>query len=318
MKFIEYVELRNPAISNWIEQNSFKSTNTRKQILFDLISNNQNKLLTEFELYLNGLNNLLIDYAITGGVIKAIDAYLGTGKIPTSLYNEYKEYLLGETLKARKREDYLRETLTQVFETHTTPVGWETLKSRTSIRSRGTVSSYINLIQNCYLISVINKQRGQKGIPDYVKDKKIYFSDPFVFHSLHGWIYGLGNPYASTIDYVKDNEKLSLLLESIICSHILRLIYTLYESPLIDPKSHLFFWRGKKDKEVDFVFDLERVTFPVEVKYRNQLRTEDKLGMLNYLDQNKVQRGIILSKNIIDYSDPRYTILPISIFLSLI
>ncbi|MHA1331165.1 MAG: DUF4143 domain-containing protein, partial [Candidatus Hodarchaeales archaeon] len=316
MKFVEYVEIRNPKLKIWIQENRLKDFTRRKKILLSLFTGDKDSILTELELFLNDLNTLLIDYTISGGVVKAIDSYLSQMSISNQLYNEFKEYLLGEILKARKREDFLIQVLSQLIDTHTSPVGWETLKKKTHIGSSETISDYVNFIQNCYLLSVVHILRLDKGRPDYKRRHKIYFTDPFIFHSLRSWVNGEENPLSSSLAYIRDVEKLSLLMEDIVASHLLRWIYNYYQSPLIEPNKLLFFWRNKKDKEVDFILKLDNHYYPIEVKYRNKIK--DINGLLRFREMTSVERGLVLSKNIVDFSDSRYNIFPISLFLLLI
>ncbi|MFX0206469.1 MAG: AAA family ATPase, partial [Candidatus Hodarchaeota archaeon] len=182
MKFIEHIELRNDKIKSWILDTNFKALETRKEIFNDLIKGKPNKTLEELQLYGKKIDDLFIDYTITGGVIKAIDTYLGEGIIPITVFNDYKEFILGDFLKAGMNEDYLIQILTQLLETHTTPIGWETLKKQTTIGSRDTVSKYVNHLQYSYIVSIIKSLKHEKNTPDYQKNKKVYFSDPFIFH----------------------------------------------------------------------------------------------------------------------------------------
>ncbi len=318
MKFIEYIGLRNNKIKSWIIETNFKALETRKEIFDDLIKGKSNNTLEELGLYGKKINDLFIDYAINGGVIKAIDTYLGEGFIPISVYNDYKEFIVGEFLKAKMNEDYLVQILTQLLETHTSPIGWETLKKQTTIRSRDTISKYVNHLQYSYIVSVIKRLKHEKNTPDYPKNKKVYFSDPFIFHAIRSWIKGIKNPLKGSFEFMKQEKSLSHLIEAIVCNHLLRWIYNYYQSPLIDPHNRLFFWRTKKDKEIDFIFNQEEKYVPIEVKYRNKITPSDLMGLLTFISTTKSFNGVVLSKNLTSFEDERYSVLPVSLFLCLI
>jgi predicted AAA+ superfamily ATPase len=233
------------------------------------------------------------------------------------VYNDYKEFIVGEFLKAGMNEDYLVQILTQLLETHTSPIGWETLKKQTTIRSRETINKYVNHLQYSYIVSVINRLRHEKNSPDYPKNKKVYFSDPLIFHAIRSWIKGIKNPFKGSFEYIKQEQWLSHLIEAIVCNHLIRWIYNYYQSPLIDPHNRLFFWQTKKGREVDFIFTQEKKYIPIEVKYRNRINPGDLTGLINFIRTTKSHNGIVLSKNMTSFHE-KYSIIPISLFLCLI
>ena len=65
------------------------------------------------------------------------------------------------------------------------PVDWQTISQTTSIGSHSTVQSYIEDLTYLFVLEVLYplKFLGSRQI-SFIKRRKIYFIDPFIFHTL--------------------------------------------------------------------------------------------------------------------------------------
>lgn len=62
------------------------------------------------------------------------------------------------------------------------------------------------------------------------------------------------------------------------------------------------YWRGKKDREVDIIAEVEGRLVPFEVKYRNQETSWDDLkGMIDFCETKKVLLGYAITKETSDF-----------------
>jgi predicted AAA+ superfamily ATPase len=62
------------------------------------------------------------------------------------------------------------------------------------------------------------------------------------------------------------------------------------------------YWRGKKDEEVDIIASIEGQLVPFEVKYRDfPTGTEEFRGIRHFCQERKVDRGYVITKDILEF-----------------
>jgi hypothetical protein len=63
------------------------------------------------------------------------------------------------------------------------------------------------------------------------------------------------------------------------------------------------YWRGKKEREVDIIADVEGQLIPFEVKYRGPAHTTlgDLTGMVEFCAERKISRGYIITRDLADF-----------------
>ncbi len=63
------------------------------------------------------------------------------------------------------------------------------------------------------------------------------------------------------------------------------------------------YWRGKQDREVDIIADLDGRLVPFEVKYRSPQHTGlgDLKGMVEFCADKKVERGYVITRDLADF-----------------
>ena len=198
-----------------------------------------------------------------------INEYQKHEEIPSYIYNLYYSWIIGDILKEGKNEQTLKEIIKSLLTCYTTPVSWDSLAKRSSVKSHVTISSYIELLSNllvafpCYFFSI-----GENKI-NFNKNKKIYFFDTFILHV-----------FSERLNNYVDKDK---IIEGIVGSKIKNK----------DMLSDVFFTKVKK--ETDFVVDLqENEKKGVEVKYQNNVSRED------FVNKRFFEKYVLLSKNVFE------------------
>lgn len=63
------------------------------------------------------------------------------------------------------------------------------------------------------------------------------------------------------------------------------------------------YWRGKKDREVDIIADLEGRLVPFEVKYRSPHHTDvgELKGIIDFCMEHKIESGYVITRELNDF-----------------
>ncbi len=223
-------------------------------------------------------------------IYKLFNIFLGLGGYPISvekkIFGEEQpfEIIVQDTLGTIEKEGLDIHILNALI-----PILLQKLGSRISFNKIAreievdvkTVIKYINVLERSFLIRVISYCNGKIRRK---KEKKIYFSDPFIIRALSNY-YG-----------IKALDK-SIIAENILIEEACRKV----EKPFIrDYRSYLGY--GKiGGKEVDLILNFEGRSIKIELKY------EEKVEDRKYLD-------IILTKDEMRLSRKPYFI-PLPLFL---
>ncbi len=253
LTFREYVELVDPG---WYEGHYNDSI---EELKFS-----SEKLRIFFEKFL-----------ITGGIPLVINEYEMNREIPNFIFDLYYSWIIGDILKEGKNEQTLKELMRSILVCYSTPVSWDSLAKRSSIKSHVTIASYIEVLSNifvvldCYFYNIHEKK------VNFNKNKKIYLYDPFILRV-----------FSERLNIYVDREK---MIEGIVGAKIKQ------EDVLGD----IYFTNIKK--ETDFVTISGS---GIDVKYQNNISKEDFTNR-RYFNDFKV-----LSKDIFDRDT-----LPVHVYL---
>jgi len=177
------------------------------------------------------------------------------------------------------------------------PVSWRTLAEGTDIGSHNTVPEYVDTLRDTFMLCYLFRLDTTRNESAFEKDKKLYFSDPFFLHAMNGWVNG-GDPYEETVRFLENTEKKSLAVEGVVADHLVRLSFQLSkQKQLFDYEKVLHYWRSNNQHELDFVVNLERGYLPIESKYQNKIRKDDRYGLADFARVTGTKREIIISKN---------------------
>jgi len=94
------------------------------------------------------------------------------------------------------------------------------------------------------------------------------FCDPFIFHAMREWLNPTEHPFEDLIIPAISNSHLSAaLVETIVTTHF---------------RQHYPTYYIKAEGEVDVAYIKDKKFWPIEVKWRNQLRPSDLKQILKY------------------------------------
>ncbi|MEA2089231.1 MAG: ATP-binding protein [Thermoproteota archaeon] len=313
-KFSEYVETRNVEILKVLRSLNLLSTRSRLQVLYDLAEGKIPDSIHALRPYSKDLEGLLDDYLVTGGIPRAVHSYISRGAIPDIAYSDYVNLILRDITRWGGNDMYLRQVIQRVIETLSSQVSWNALKDGTEISTHDTARWYVDILKSSFVISYIFQLNRDKGVPYYRKAKKIYFEDPFIFHALRWWAFGGRQPFHESLEFLKDSENRSKLIESVVCDHMIRLLFNQEPSPQFNHTTRLFYWQSKKKREVDFVTKLEDAFLPIELKYQSSIQRNDAYGIIDFVKGGKTHKGIIVTKDAF-VQGRSYIGIPVSIFL---
>ncbi len=153
---------------------------------------------------------------------------------------------------------------------------------------RETLNTYLHLLKTTFLISE-SEFYSQSRVKRSRREKKIYVNDV-----------GIRNVSCALLDdqTLTNTEELGKIIETMVADHTKRLQFNL------DPSrySSLMYWREKN--EVDIVIDLFGKPLPIEVKYREQIRSSDIEGVKNFQHRVESPLSIVVTKNHIILQGP--------------
>jgi predicted AAA+ superfamily ATPase len=313
MKYCEYVEALDPGLRKIIIEKDLFHKEHRKEILESLIHGEIPPEIEELNLYSTQLEQLLDNYLITGGIIRSINEYYTKGLIDPNLYQAYLSAVIGDIIRWGKKEVYLAALIRRINDALTSRVSWTALKKDTDISHTDTVADYIDTLESSYTIQVLYNLDSGSGEPQLEKDKKIYFKDPFIYHSLISWVHQEA-PYPLSMKSVTGENK-AKMIESVVCDHLTRLAYNLNPTTSFEPRRSVFYW-ASKTRESDFVIKYNDTLLPFEVKYQNSVSGSDYSNLFA-LSTPEGQNGILVTKHTLDKHRGAIA-LPVYLFLMLV
>lgn len=317
MKFAEYAETLNETIKNKLRELFLLKLENRLKAIKSLVNGKIPDTVHELSYFTKEINNLFHNYLLTGGMPQVIDNYLKNNQIAENIYRTYVDVVIGDLARWNKRENYLRQILRRVIASLGNPIAWNALKKNTDIGSHNTVADYVTTLQDSFILLILYHYNINRRAPNYHKQKRLHFQDPFFFHALNAWITGR-DPFPNSLNVLKVPEILGLLVESVIANHLARLAFAFsQQKQLFDYETSLFYWKSKKKREIDFILRTDNNYIPLEVKYQSTIRKSDFYGIFDFIKSSGSRKGLVLSKNHLEIRS-ELVVVPTPLFLLLI
>jgi len=319
MKFSEYAETLNEEIKRAMRLSNLDilRKSRRKDLIGSILKGNIPKEIKSLNLYSKELISLFERYLITGGIPNAVHNLQKKGKIPDYLYNDHLNAVLGDLARWNMKERYLRQVLRRIVETLATPVSWRTLMRGTDIGAHTTIENYVGVLSDAFVLSYIYALDFKSDKPCYPGDKKIYFSDPFFFHTLNALLSGK-NPFETSNTFLSIPENKAKLVECVVSDHLIRLSFNLFHTQQhYDYANFLFYWRSKDSHEMDFALKVNKKFLPIELKYSSSIEKSDLTGLRSFMMKKRLKTGIVLSRDVLKQMG-NITIIPAHIFLLIV
>ncbi|WP_264773990.1 ATP-binding protein [Coxiella burnetii] len=207
-------------------------------------------------------------YLIHGGYLTAINDIARNGKIALSTLKTYSDWIRGDVLKRGKQESYLKEIITAIIKRYNKQVTWHAIADALSIDSHKTVAGYCELLSRMDALFIQSALLLDKLTAAPKKARKLTFTDPFIFHALKQWVLPPeGNPHEQIVKDTEDSIISSSLMEAIVSNQYRRYYPTYYI---------------KCEGEIDVAYVHKNAVWPIEIKWRNQLRPHDLKQIKKY------------------------------------
>ncbi|MEK7127169.1 MAG: ATP-binding protein [Patescibacteria group bacterium] len=234
---------------------------------------------------------LLSDYLLCGGFPGIINEYYQTGTIADIYYDNFAKWIEGDIYKIGRHPQTAFRLFAEIAKRETTPVSLYELSKETDLASHATVSDYLTILDKMFLIYTARYFNLDQKKPDFKKNRKIYFLDPFIRNVVLA-------KNAASIDGAFEFSK------KIIEENRPALVEEVTGASLWRKNNNLFYGRTG-EKEVDFVSKDKLF----EVKYQNKVTP----GEFNYLNPALRKNLTVLSKA---NFDDKNKIFPAEFFLA--
>jgi len=319
MKFAEFVGICDKKIGDFVRKGRLCEPSGRREIFYQLASG---KIPGDLEglsgRYLDGLNDCLYEYALTGGIPRIIDEKFRLNHVGAGLYAEYVDGIESDWKGQGRTPLLLQQFCRAIIASYGSGTNWNSLRSLSQLGSWATAQEYGLMLEEMLLATVIRQYGEKRKIPLISKGKKIYFRDPFYLHIFNSSS-SSADPFLLAEEYISDDARYGSMVEGIVADHLIRLAFALSKNRhAFDYGSHVMFWKNGNNREVDFVMyqgnDLE---LPIEVKIRNSVYARELTGLTSFLDVTGARGGLVLSKNEMDVKRD-YLLVPASVFLMLV
>lgn len=255
--------------------------------------------------YQRELNHLFSHYLRSGGFPISINSYIKQdSKIDPTIAENFVRITLGALSDYGKNETTARRLLDEILTKYGTMFSFTSLTDQVN---HVTTGDYLDFLEKSHILHLHYAIDLNKKTPKYKGQKKVYFQDPFIHHSLKSWLTGTDINDAIT-EALDDERQLSEIVEATVTSHLV----TCRETPYMREKNTFnWFYYDKRGREIDNIVKSNEHYDAVEVKYRTNVGTGDATKTQG------TRQTIILSRD--DYAATEDTcVIPASVYLSLL
>lgn len=133
------------------------------------------------------------------------------------------------------------------------------------------VLNYLEILEETFLIKTIRPFYKNKN-KELVKVPKIYFIDP-----------GVRNYFINNFNESKLRGDFGYLFEGFIVSELIK-----------QGKEEIKFWQNKNKQEVDLILEEGKIT-PIEIKFKENLKSDDEIGLRVFLEEYKLKEGYLIN-----------------------
>jgi len=244
------------------------------------------------------IERLFRTYTKTGGFLRAIYEYFEIGHVSERTYEVYVRWILGDLSAMDKSEQMFRGVIRGIVKNYSSPTTFLSIARDTETQSHTTVSDYLCTAQDLLLANVLFAGDLSKKIPLPRKERKYYFTDPFLYSAFSGYLNGKYQDYSE--------ENLDKVVEGIVCESLAR-------QKRMNLDHSFFLWYFKKNKETDFVLSNEKGLIGLEVKWTQKTSPQDFANFFSFKSR------ILLVKNGHEYiPEKNLVMVPVALFLAMI
>jgi len=178
--------------------------------------------------------------------------------------------IIGDITKLGKQETFVRQILKEISEKYGSRYSFSKLASDIETTHVTTID-YLETLEESFIVAILYALDFNKKDMKFKGDKKIFFQDPFIFHSVKSFL--TGKDVNEIIEETLQNEELvGELVEGIVSSHLI----ANQEIPMMrEPKTFLWFYYNTRGKEIDNILRIDDKYMAIEVKYQSEVSSRD-------------------------------------------
>lgn len=252
---------------------------------------NLHEVSLELMPYLDDLNKYLRIYLVCGGYLKPTYEFFENGGVSEETYEIYVRWVLGDLSKIGKKERLFRSVINGVIRMYSSSYSLSALAKEMEIPAHSTLSEYLDVLDDLMLTNNLYFFDVSKKTIILRKQRKTYFTDPFLYSVFRGYVHGKYDDYST--------DAADKLIEGVVLEHLARADrHKNYDG-------FLGYYAAKK--ETDFVFCRDR-KIGVEIKWQNMV------GFQDFSNKHLFDENILLSKTTFKRNGDSL-IIPVSIFL---
>ncbi len=227
-------------------------------------------------------------YLKTGGFPRVINEFSRHDYIPDDIFTIYRTWITSELAKSDKKEYIAKRILERSIENLSSDISYNAFAQDSDVGSHNTISDYLDFFNSAYILSIMYNYDLDRKQVSYRKNKKVYFTDPFIFSVIEAWLSGKPR---QDYDYINNAIQRSQMMEN--------LIYLKLKQDF----NEVYFHRNQG--EIDFVAGENLL----ESKYTNKISPEDYKALAKF-PQNK----ILVTKNKLEKQE-NILLIPVELFL---
>lgn len=235
---------------------------------------------------LDELNAILYRYFLHGGFIKALNSYDKNGSLEEELFAVYSAWIDGELARAKKSPETATNIMAGMAESLTNEVSWTAL-SKTA--SHPTIADYVETLKDMFVANYLEKSRkARAGAP---KNKKIYFTDPFLY-----WVAQFRARKISSIKISEtDSATMGKLAELAALKEMAQYIDMSHKENDFEARRYIHYEK-EKNGETDFVVKFGKKSHRLESKFGAIGKEKENVTYLtkSTLAKNKLPLAVFL------------------------
>ena len=313
LKFAEYASAMDSEIRTVVDSGLLRSKD--RLAAFGKLANGEvDRVMDRAHMHQHTLDDLLSKYMCSGGIPFVVNAQASTWPILENVYSTYMDSIMGEWSRLGRDNNLLKRIGREVVKSHGSRVSWNSMAKNVDVGSPKTIQDSVQTLSSLFVLLTIYGYNMDSRSPMFRRNKKVYFADPFFFHTFNGWT-ASRDYFDASSEYLDSSKNRGVLIEGVVANHLARLAFNASPSKQNFDHHYRIFYHMENSHEVDFVYDDGgKMVVPIEVKYRNR-PGRDLAGMYKVLNRTR-NKGLVISKDRLDVSS-EYVVVPASLFLLL-
>ena len=178
--------------------------------------------------------------------------------------------IIGDITKLGKQETFIKQILREVFEKYGSRYSFSKLAHDVGT-THVTAIDYLDTLEESFILSVIYAFDFEKKDIKFKGDKKVFFQDPFIIHSIRSYLTGM-DVNEIIEETMQDEELIGKIVEGIVMSHLIMN----QEVPIMrETQTFLWCYYDTRGKEIDNILRIAETCFALEVKYQSTITSKD-------------------------------------------